>query len=225
MPPLMGDDPRVALLRRIGDNPAMTPRHALVIVLIGTALEASASGLDQLKRFLAQTQSAQGAFSQTVIAKSARTPRQSSGTFAFQRPGRFRWTYDKPYPQTLVGDGERFWSYDPDLNQVTVKKIGQAFDASPAALLAGEDLEKNFDLKEGKPADGLEFVDAVPRSQEGTFQRVRVGLSGDIPQLMEIQDNFGQTTVLRLSRFQVNPAIPAGHFRFVPPKGADVVGE
>ena len=184
-----------------------------------------ASGLGQLKTFLTETHSARGSFTQTVIARSGRKPQQSSGTFSFTRPGKFRWIYEKPYEQLLVGDGEKFWSFDRDLNQVTVKKIGQAFGSSPAALLAGEALEKNFELKETDAADGLEFVEAHPKAQDATFQDLRIGFKDGLPQLMEIHDNFGQTTLLRFIKFESNPTLPSREFHFTPPKGADVVGE
>jgi outer membrane lipoprotein carrier protein len=186
---------------------------------------AQASGLAQLKAFLADAHTAQGAFNQTVVAKSGRKPQQSSGTFSLQRPGKFRWVYDKPYPQVLVSDGDKFWSYDPDLNQVTTKRLGKALGASPAALLAGEGLDRNFELKEAGSEGGVEFVDATPKVQDASFQHVRIGLAGNLPRSMEIKDNFGQTTLLVFTRFQANANVPADQFRFVPPKGADVVGE
>jgi outer membrane lipoprotein carrier protein len=186
---------------------------------------AHASGLEQLKTYLERAHAARGDFSQTVVARSGRKPQQSSGSFAFMRPGKFRWTYEKPYAQLLVSDGDRLWSYDEDLNQVTVKKIGQAIGATPAALLAGESLDKNFVLKDGGASDGIEFVDATPRGQEASFESVRIGLVDNQPHVMEIRDNFGQTTLLHFSRFVSNPDMPAGLFRFVPPKGADVAGE
>ncbi|CAB1369823.1 outer membrane lipoprotein chaperone LolA [Denitratisoma oestradiolicum] len=197
----------------------------LLATLWGLPLLAGASGLDQLHAFLGETRAAKGSFSQTVVGKSGRKARQSSGSFLMQRPGKFRWSYDKPYVQLLVSDGERLWSFDPDLNQVVVKKVGQALGSSPAALLAGETLERNFDLKEGGTAGGLEFVEATPRAQDASFQKVRIGLRDKLPMTMEIQDNFGQTTTLHFSRFEPNPSFSSGLFRFTPPKGADVVGE
>jgi len=209
----------------LGDNWPMMIRTLFAAAAFLSAAAAQASGIEQLNAFLAGAHTAQGAFSQAVSAKSGRKPQQSSGSFSLQRPGKFRWVYDKPYPQTLVSDGDRFWSYDPDLNQVTMRKLGKALGASPAALLAGDGLDKNFELKEAGSENGIEFVDATPKAQDASFQRVRIGLVGNVPQVMEIHDNFGQTTLLRFIRFQVNPALNAGQFHFTPPKGADVVGE
>ncbi|OHC63887.1 MAG: outer membrane lipoprotein carrier protein LolA [Rhodocyclales bacterium RIFCSPLOWO2_02_FULL_63_24] len=197
----------------------------LFSTLAGLALPASASGLDQLKSFLDANRSARGVFTQTVIAKSGRKPQQSAGIFALQRPGKFRWSYEKPYKQLLVSDGSKLWSYDPELNQVAVKKLGSAFGASPAALLAGQDLDKHFELREGVASDGLEFVEARPKGGDASFESMKIGFAANRPVSMEIHDSFGQVTVLRFTQFETNPALPAGLFRFTAPAGADVVGD
>ncbi|MDO9242659.1 MAG: outer membrane lipoprotein chaperone LolA [Rhodocyclaceae bacterium] len=186
---------------------------------------ASAAGIDQLKAFWANTQSAQGTFAQSVATQSGRKPQNSTGQFVFARPGKLRWAYEKPYALLLVADGEKLWSYDADLNQVTISKMDKALGASPAALLTGESLDKHFVLTEAGAADGLEIVDATPKASDGTFARVRIGLRDNLPRLMEVRDNFGQTTTLLFTEFQPNPRLAKDAFRFVPPKGADVVGE
>lgn len=199
----------------------------LLCALCGYGFFASvqAAGLEQLKGFLESNRSARGVFTQTVIAKSGKKPQQSAGIFALQRPGKFRWSYEKPYKQLLVSDGNKLWSYDPDLNQVAVKKLGTAFGASPAALLAGQDLDRHFTLKEGAAADGLEFVEATPKGGDASFERVKIGFAANKPVSMEIHDSFGQVTVLRFTQFEANPALPASLFRFVAPAGADVVDD
>ncbi|HEX8963696.1 MAG TPA: outer membrane lipoprotein chaperone LolA [Rhodocyclaceae bacterium] len=186
---------------------------------------AFASGLDQLKAFLDNTRTASGTFMQSVVGKSGRKPQQSAGSFALMRPGKFRWQYDKPYQQLLVSDGEKLWSFDPDLNQVTVKKLGKALGSSPAALLAGGDLNAHFVLKDAGESQGIEMVDATPKAADGTFERVRIGLKDNLPRVMEIRDNFGQVTTLIFSSFRPNPPLAKDEFHFTPPKGADVVGE
>jgi outer membrane lipoprotein carrier protein len=194
----------------------------LAVFLAGSA---QAAGIDQFRAFLETTKHARGSFSQSVAARSGHKPQQSAGFFAFARPGKFRWSYEKPYQQLLVSDGKKLWSYDPDLNQVTVRKLGDALGSSPAALLAGDGLEDNFVLTDGGTVDGFEFVEATPKAKEGTFERVRIGFKDKLPRVMEVHDNFGQTTTLLLNQFEVNVSLPADTFRFTPPKGADVVGE
>ena len=142
------------------------------------------------------------------------------------RPGRFRWTYAKPYPQLIVGDGERVWIHDPDLNQVTVRRLARALGSTPAALLAGaSDIEKAFELSDAGDKGGLAWLEARPREREAGFDRVRLGLGVSGVEAMELVDHFGQTTVLRFSSIVRNPKLDGSEFRFTPPKGADVLGE
>lgn len=187
---------------------------------------AAASGLDQLHAFLEGTQSAQGAFRQVVVNRDGRTTQTTAGTFAFARPGKFRWTYDKPFDQLIVGDGEKVWVYDRDLNQVIVRKLDAALGATPAALLAGDNaLESNFTLVAGGAENGVEYVDATPKAPDSQFKRIRLGFADNLPRRMVLTDAFGQTTELMFSDVRRNPTLAPETFRFTPPKGADVVGK
>jgi outer membrane lipoprotein carrier protein len=190
------------------------------------ALPAAATGLDQLRAFLDGAKSGRAAFRQVVTSKSARVPQTSAGTFAFARPGKFRWTYDKPFDQLIVGDGERLWIHDRDLNQVIVRRLDRALGTSPAALLAGDNtIEKNFDVTDGGSADGLDLVVVRPRTQDAGFERVRIGFRDNLPRMFELADTFGNVTTLTFTSFERNVALDGAAFRFVPPAGADVVGE
>ncbi|MEO8537599.1 MAG: outer membrane lipoprotein chaperone LolA [Betaproteobacteria bacterium] len=190
------------------------------------ATSAAGSGLDQLHAFLEGTKSAAGNFRQAVVNKDRRTTQATSGSFAFQRPGKFRWTYEKPFDQLIVGDGEKVWVYDRDLNQVIVRKLDAALGATPAALLAGDNaLERNFTLVANGERDGIEYVSATPKSAESQFTVIRLGFVDNLPRRMELTDAFGQSTELTFSDVGRNPKLDADTFRFVPPKGADVVGQ
>jgi outer membrane lipoprotein carrier protein len=158
--------------------------------------------------------------------KNQKTIQQSSGTMEFALPGRFRWEYNKPYEQTIVGDGSRLWIYDKDLNQVTVRKLDRALGASPAALLAGSnEIEKIYNLKAAGSDGGLDWLEAVPRTQDTAFGSIRLGLGKSGLETMELKDQFGQTTVIKFSDVQRNVKIPPESFKFTPPKGADVISE
>ena len=186
---------------------------------------AGAASLERFQSYVRTTQAARGDFEQKVYDKNGKLVQDSKGTFAFLRPGRFRWTYLKPQ-QVIVGDGEKVWIHDADLNQVTVRKAARVLGATPAALLAGAaDIDRAFELKEAGEKDGLEWLEAKPREKEAGFERVRLGLATAGVEAMELVDHFGQTTVLRFSNVQRNPQIEPSTFRFTPPKGADVLGD
>ncbi|MBX3651442.1 MAG: outer membrane lipoprotein chaperone LolA [Burkholderiales bacterium] len=186
----------------------------------------SASGTAALKSFLGQTQSVKARFAQMVLDRNLKPLQQAQGVMQFSRPGKFRWDYVKPYEQTIVGDGTRLWIYDKDLNQVTVRKLDRALGASPAALLAGSnDLERDFTLSDSGSKDGLDWLDAVPKSRDTAFERVRMGFGKSGLAAMELRDQFGQITVITFADIERNPSIAAEVFRFTPPKGADVISE
>ncbi len=191
------------------------------------SLSAQASSLEQFKSFVSETQSARAAFEQKVYDKGGKLTQQAQGSFVFQRPGRFRWVYEKPADQVIVGDGERVWIYDRELNQVTVRKMSAALGSTPAALLSGSaDVAKAFELSDAGKRDGLEWLQAVPRDREAGFERMRIGFGAQgALEAMELVDHFGQTTRLRFTRLVRNPPVDPKEFRFEPPKGADVLGE
>jgi len=198
-----------------------------VLVLFHIPLTAHAAAIEKLKSFIAATNSANADFTQDVFDQSGRRIQRSSGIMQFQRPGKFRWTYQKPYEQLIVGDGERFWLYDADLNQVTVKKLDAALGSSPAALLSGSnEIENDFTLTEDGSRDRLEWLLAIPKAQDSGFEKIRMAFDAQAGlAIMELFDTFGNKTVLKFSALQRNPEIPDRQFRFTPPKGADVLSD
>ena len=203
----------------------MKIRHLLLPLLLFSPA-ALAGGVDALKAFIGDSRTAKAAFSQTVIDQNGRVRQKSEGTLAFSRPGKFRWVYQKPYEQLIVGDGSKLWIYDADLEQVTVRRLGNALGSSPAALLAGSnEIEKFFTLMDAGASEGLEWMEARPRDQEGTFEVVRMGFAGNTLAVMELKDTFGQTTLLKFSGMVKNPVVNPGEFKFTPPKGADVISD
>ncbi len=216
--------------------PARRTRHAAFALAVGIALSltacllpaaAQAAALEQFKAFVANTKSARGEFSQRMVREEGgklRVSNPSSGSFLFARPGKFIWTYKKPYEQVLQADGDNLYIHDKDLNQVTVRKLGNAIGSSPAAILFGSnDLEKNFTLSEGGEKEGLEWLQAVPKARDTQFEKIGIGLKDGVPVAMELRDSFGQVSLLTFTRFEKNPSLPANQFQFVMPKGADVL--
>jgi outer membrane lipoprotein carrier protein len=201
-------------------------RLALSLLAMIFSVTAQAAAIERFKTFARTTQSAKANFEQKVYDRGGKLVQESKGSFVFLRPGRFRWIYEKPVDQLIVGDGERVWIYDRDLNQVTVRRISKALGSTPAALLAGaSDVDKAFELTDAGERDGLEWLEAKPRDRDAGFERIRMGFSATGVQAMELVDNFGQTTRLRFSGLARNPKVDAAEFRFEPPKGADVLGE
>ncbi len=199
---------------------------SLIFVFLLMPAMALASGVDSLKNFLHNSRTVKAQFSQTVLDRNGKQVQSASGVMQFSRPGKFRWIYEKPYAQLIVGDGAKVWMHDADLNQVTVKKLDQVLGTSPAALLAGDnEIERNFDLVDGGHGEGLEWVEAVPKTKDSGFEKIRIAFRDGVLAAMELRDHFGQTTVIRFAAVERNPKLTPSLFSFTPPKGADVIGD
>ena len=206
-------------------------RSMVALWLAASAAWAHASGLDSLEQFVKTAKTGHAEFSQVVTApakdgKSARS-KTSSGTFEFARPNRFRFVYRKPFEQTIVADGQTLWLYDVDLNQVTSRKQSAALASSPAAVIASapdlKALQTDFNLSAAPDKDGLEWVQAAPKSKDGLLQSVRVGFKGTELSVLEIVDSFGQRSVMTFSAMRTNAPLDAAAFQFKPPAGADLI--
>ena len=185
---------------------------------------ARADPVDTLREFARDVKSGRANFIQTVSSPDGAKKKTSSGSFEFSRPNRFRFAYSKPFEQLIVSDGQKVWLHDVDLNQVSVRLLDQALGSTPAALLAGGALERDFELSALPARDGLEWVQAKPRAKDGTVAELRVGFRGKDLAALELVDAFGQSSVLLFSAVQQGVTVPAERFRFVPPAGADVIG-
>lgn len=196
------------------------------VALIAFAGSVQAGGIDRLREFVDGAKTLRAQFNQTVLDRAGKITNESSGTMQFSRPGKFRWEYTKPYPQLIVGDGKKLWIWDRDLEQVTVKKLGESLGSSPAALLAGNnEIERSFTLIDGGNIDGLDWLNAQPKDRDTTFESIRMGFDEAGLQVMELVDSFGQKTLIRFAKVEKNPKLAADLFKFTPPKNADVVGE
>jgi outer membrane lipoprotein carrier protein len=201
-------------------------RLLFVLVASLAPVLAGAADVAALKGMLEQTTTARARFAQMVLDKNLKPLQQATGTMQFSRPGKFRWEYDKPHEQVIVSDGSRVWLYDKDLNQVTVRRYDRALGSSPAALLAGSnEIEKNYTFTALGAQEGLDWLEALPRTQDTSFEKVRLGFGKAGLEAMELRDQFGQVTVIKFSTIERNAKLSPDVFRFTPPKGTDVISE
>ena len=197
---------------------------AIAVLGLSPTLVLAASAQEQLRAFVSTVTSATGSFSQYTVNDQGRTQPAQTGVFSFQRPGKFKWAVQKPYEQLVISDGRQVFQYDPDLAQVTERKVDAAIGTSPAAILFGSgSLEQSFDVSALPAKDGVDWLRAKPRTADAGFSRVDIGMKNNLPVRVELLDSFGQTTRVDLSAIQANPQLPAKEFQFTAPKGVDVV--
>lgn len=206
-------------------------KRILAAALLAASLSSHATGLDSLENFVKSAKTGKADFTQVVTPPPRNgqpgRPKTSTGSFEFSRPNRFRFDYRKPFEQTIVADGETLWLYDADLNQVTARKQSAVLGSTPAALIAASPdvnaLRKDFDLSDDGTKDGTAWVRATPKAKDQQLHQMRLGFKGNDLSVLEIEDSFGQRSVITFSKLELNAGEPASRFQFKPPQGAAVV--
>lgn len=185
-------------------------------------------GQDALERFFAEVSTFSAEFFQSVLDPSLQTLATSEGHLYIHRPGHFRWDYAPPDQQRIIGDGERVWIYDIDLEQVTVRPQRSVLGESVALLLAGDgQLPEDYAVKELGRQGPYDWVEIRPAVEEAHFASVRLGFADGQLQALEMIDQIDQRSRILFNEVKENPALAAALFKFTPPGGVEVleVGE
>jgi len=199
------------------------------VLLAGQVLaadEPADDGKALVDAFITDVVTLSGDFEQSLIDAQGQILEVTSGTLEVQRPGQFRWAYSEPYEQWLIADGLNIWSYDVDLEQVTVKPQAKALANTPALLLGGSDAAlDHFQYQGSVTEDGVTWVKLVPINTDSGFKRVELAFAERRLFQMVFFDNLEQTTFVSLDNVAVNEPIDAARFEFVVPDDVDVVGQ
>lgn len=205
----------------------MLKKWTLGLILVTVAVSAQADASAQLRQFIKTARTGSAEFTQTVFQPDGTKSKQSKGQFEFERPGRFRFSYQKPYAQVIVADGQRLWSHDIDLEQVVSRAQAEALNATPAALLTGTDIENNYMLINQAPTEGIEWVTAIMRKTsvktDPIFSGIKIGFKDKGLAALEVTDTFGQRTLLTFDSVRINLKFAPGHFKFTVPPRVDVI--
>lgn len=198
---------------------------SVAVALAGMAFSTVyADAKEELSKFNQKVGQASGTFSQTVLSPEGRIKQQGAGKFAFSKPGKFLWNIQKPFPQLIVSNGVEVVTFDPDLEQASIRPAATALDSSPSALLFGRgDLDKLFNLTNLQTANGVEWLEAKPKKQDSLFDKILIGMKGGLPIQVEIHDSLGQVTRLNLNGWDLETQNQPSSFEFIAPEGVDVI--
>jgi outer membrane lipoprotein carrier protein len=195
----------------------------IIILLFPFNFTQAEAPIKQLEQFLAHSQTLTANFKQNLVDKNNKIKQSSEGVFTLSRPGKFRWSYQRPFIQEIVSHSGKVWFYDADLEQVTIKKLDQSMDTTPALLLSGQEkIDKAFTLEAQGETEGLLWIKLIPKAQESSFNYILIGLHNGILGGMELSDNFGQLTRIYFSEVKINIPLEDKAFIFTPPAGTDV---
>ena len=184
----------------------------------------AAGAIEQFEAFVQTVPAARGTFKQFTVADGGQTSRAQSGTYAFARPGKFRWDTEQPYPQQVASDGETLYQYDPDLQQLTVRALDQSIGSSPAAILFGQgQLQDAFEVSVLPDANGMSWLRATPRQPDAGLTQLDIGMQQGRPSRLILVDGFGQTTQVDLLSLRAQSEFGANAFEIQAPPGTDVI--
>jgi outer membrane lipoprotein carrier protein len=196
----------------------------ILIVILALAISQVVSagvGKNRLEKLLRDTKSVKARFTQTVVSKSKDRAAHAQGMLYIKRPKYFRWDYEAPYKQSIIADGKRVWVWEPDIEQVSTMMQHAALKGTPAvALMGGENLSKQFKVKELKKRHGLDWVQLTPLNKEDAqFTQITLGLDRKGLKLMEMVTKSGQVSKFHFTEIVHGAKFPKGHFKFTPPAG------
>lgn len=202
-------------------------RHFVFLLLSFFALDVSADtargGLDAFSKNL---NTVSGNFEQKVTEANNHAGKTSHGRLVLKAPRQFRWDVSDPYKQQIIADGEKVWIYDPDLEQVTVRSQGTEEAHSPLTVLTDlSQLDRDFTTSEQGDHDGLTWLRLKSKDKDPQFEYADLGFDSSGLQRMKFEDALGNTTEIRFTNWQRNPKLGDDEFKFVVPKGVDVVGD
>ena len=208
-------------------------RRIVLGLLLGCVVDFAAvgapappSGVESLQRFFTDVSRYSAQFSQLLLDETGATIQESKGRLWIERPDKFRWDYETPYKQEIIGDGEKLWVYDEDLKQATVRTLKGGLLDTPAVLLAGRGhLSDQFQIRDDGVKNDLSWVELIPKSKDSGFEKVRLAFAQGRLRQIELLDGLGQMTRYTLTNATENKPISATRFTFTPPPDVDVVGE
>jgi outer membrane lipoprotein carrier protein len=191
--------------------------------------------LDKVQTRYASLAVMHGSFRQDSFVAALEQSESSVGEVWFAKPGRMRWEYTRPQPQTVIIKGEELWLYQPDKRQVLVDDIQQVLlSALPVAFMMGVgNLTRDFEFKGACQSEAGVVVTLEPRKNDDNKGNSSEGLEGflllvdpsrNIPIGAKITSLGGNVTAIVFSNLSTDSAgVTPRTFVLEYPKGVDVV--
>ena len=167
-------------------------------------------------------------FDQESILKAMAVTDTASGRLMVRQPGKMRWEYLVPDPQTIITDGKELWVYRPQENQVLVGKAPSFFgEGKGAGFLSNiKTVRKSFQLSLEPATDPNQYrLKLLPNKSSVELMAVELDIVKKTYDLVRITtfNVYGDETRIELKNVSFDDPPPEGLFRFDVPEGADVL--
>lgn len=198
-----------------------------VVASIFMVQAANASSAEDLNTLLNSIKTMKASFTQSIFDNYGKVVQKTYGTMALDRPGRFRWQVQKPMPQTIIANQDKIYIYDPDLEQMTVRRLTVDGNEAPALLLSHKDttIDQTFDVSIMQGESALKWFLLKPKDDDAMFSTIKLGFVKNQIKEMELNDQIGHSTRVVFKNIKTNGKLPDKLFKLDPPKGTDVIDE
>lgn len=167
-------------------------------------------------------------FDQESILKAMAVTDTASGRLMVRQPGKMRWEYIIPDPQTIITDGDDLWVFRPEENQVLVGKAPSFFgEGKGAGFLSNiKTVRKSFQISlEAVNDPKLHRLQLIPNKSSVDLMALTLDIDKKSFDLVRIitYNVYGDETRIELKNLNFDNPPPEALFRFDVPEGADVL--
>lgn len=215
----------------------MISRSCIALVLLCAALAAPAATstdvtavLSRVQGWLDGTRDLQARFEQTLVSGALGAGTRETGRLYLARPGRMRWEYAAPDAKVALLDGDRTLLYLPGDRQMLRGRLTAETSPLPALLAGSARLASVFEARLVGPVAGTRGAVALrllPRRPSDGFEEVTLHVRAADGSIVgaEVVDGAGNRMLYRFSSMRRNGGVSSSVFRFVPPKGTEIIDQ
>lgn len=199
---------------------------ACSLLFISASTAVIAADVDDLSAKLQSHQRLSAKFQQYSLGEGSSREEVSEGVLWLEGSEKFRWETEKPFPQLIISDGVSLWVYDPDLEQVTRRPLGEGEVMTPARVLGGSlaQLKSYFEVTLIDAGASNTLYELKPlQAEQAEFKRLRMLFTEDRLAELLIEDTLGQRSLIMLTDISFPESFDATFFNFEPPVGADLI--
>ncbi len=197
------------------------PAALVALVLHSPVAFGAKDAPEVLGDFIDSVRTFAATFEQILQDENGEVVETWSGQFWMRRPGRFRWRYERPYVQEIIGDGERIYHYDEELKQLIIDFQKEVLAAAPARFLFDRPALNQFDISDIGWLGDLRLIQLADKRRDTAYEEFLIAFRDGVIAAVEMRDSFDQVTRISYSNVRINGKLSADTLR-LPSMPADV---
>ena len=153
----------------------------------------------KLDKLLSNIDTITAEINQLIVESDGGILEESQIIMHIKRPEGFYWETVAPFPELLVTNGKRLWSYQPDLEQVVIEDWNPDQSALAAQLLYGktENLEEDYYIV-AIDAEQSQTFELKPKSPDNLYELITISFINSSLELIYIENSSGERTAWQL---------------------------